>query len=107
MIRRPPRSTLFPYTTLFRSQVVLARIGSQDDDHETLRCTGKSNGPGKPGPRKVVSLCRLLRYPVTRAHAPAGPFGTEPEKSVIGRVRHGRRLAPFRPGVNRVESVRS
>src|SRR2546429_4452268 len=25
MIRRPPRSTLFPYTTLFRSQPVLAR----------------------------------------------------------------------------------
>src|SRR3712207_8602440 len=24
MIRRPPRSTLFPYTTLFRSQTVLA-----------------------------------------------------------------------------------
>src|SRR5260221_6573854 len=24
MIRRPPRSTLFPYTTLFRSQVVTA-----------------------------------------------------------------------------------
>src|SRR2546430_13152557 len=25
MIRRPPRSTLFPYTTLFRSRVVLHR----------------------------------------------------------------------------------
>src|SRR2546422_3032293 len=25
MIRRPPRSTLFPYTTLFRSPVVVAR----------------------------------------------------------------------------------
>src|SRR5437867_13052196 len=25
MIRRPPRSTLFPYTTLFRSRVVLSR----------------------------------------------------------------------------------
>src|ERR1039457_1142253 len=25
MIRRPPRSTLFPYTTLFRSEVVLCR----------------------------------------------------------------------------------
>src|SRR5256885_7460976 len=25
MIRRPPRSTLFPYTTLFRSRVELAR----------------------------------------------------------------------------------
>src|SRR2546430_8415486 len=26
MIRRPPRSTLFPYTTLFRSAVGLARV---------------------------------------------------------------------------------
>src|SRR5437868_11466701 len=26
MIRRPPRSTLFPYTTLFRSAVALASI---------------------------------------------------------------------------------
>src|SRR2546425_6597519 len=25
MIRRPPRSTLFPYTTLFRSPIVVAR----------------------------------------------------------------------------------
>src|SRR5690348_17899269 len=28
MIRRPPRSTLFPYTTLFRSLVMLAIAGS-------------------------------------------------------------------------------
>src|SRR3712207_9237138 len=27
MIRRPPRSTLFPYTTLFRSRVVSALAG--------------------------------------------------------------------------------
>src|SRR5947199_1133914 len=26
MIRRPPRSTLFPYTTLFRSRRVMARL---------------------------------------------------------------------------------
>src|SRR3712207_8130448 len=26
MIRRPPRSTLFPYTTLFRSRRLLARL---------------------------------------------------------------------------------
>src|SRR2546430_7885690 len=31
MIRRPPRSTLFPYTTLFRSDVVAA---ARDDDLE-------------------------------------------------------------------------
>src|SRR5256884_8041841 len=26
MIRRPPRSTLFPYTSLFRSRVLLAHV---------------------------------------------------------------------------------
>src|SRR3712207_7248655 len=27
MIRRPPRSTLFPYTTLFRSDALIAHLG--------------------------------------------------------------------------------
>src|SRR3712207_8640546 len=36
MIRRPPRSTLFPYTTLFRSQgdVELAHVAGEDGDSE-------------------------------------------------------------------------
>src|SRR3989449_11350013 len=34
MIRRPPRSTLFPYTTLFRSREA-ARTGWADRDFET------------------------------------------------------------------------
>src|SRR5688572_31392120 len=36
MIRRPPRSTLFPYTTLFRSRVDLARaeFPGVEDAHE-------------------------------------------------------------------------
>src|SRR3712207_7381333 len=29
MIRRPPRSTLFPYTTLFRSGVILTESGPE------------------------------------------------------------------------------
>src|SRR2546428_6037365 len=29
MIRRPPRSTLFPYTTLFRSEVDLFKIAAE------------------------------------------------------------------------------
>src|SRR5690348_17805024 len=29
MIRRPPRSTLFPYTTLFRSRVDLRRVAAE------------------------------------------------------------------------------
>src|SRR3712207_7460806 len=31
MIRRPPRSTLFPYTTLFRSEEAFADIAQQGD----------------------------------------------------------------------------
>src|SRR3989454_8393554 len=37
MIRRPPRSTLFPYTTLFRSADSLLLI---DDDADVLRAVG-------------------------------------------------------------------
>src|SRR2546422_11195511 len=59
MIRRPPRSTLFPYTTLFRSmpgqvgedleQVLVGREGAgrvargrrtRDREHEQERCDG-------------------------------------------------------------------
>src|SRR2546429_2033302 len=32
MIRRPPRSTLFPYTTLFRSEVEAANLRGRDVD---------------------------------------------------------------------------
>src|SRR5258707_2882780 len=32
MIRRPPRSTLFPYTTLFRSQILPDFLGSEDQN---------------------------------------------------------------------------
>src|SRR2546430_10429583 len=34
MIRRPPRSTLFPYTTLFRSPAALDDGGGQTDVHD-------------------------------------------------------------------------
>src|SRR2546425_3777778 len=37
MIRRPPRSTLFPYTTLFRSH---ARDAGPYDDDVVARCHG-------------------------------------------------------------------
>src|SRR3712207_7714116 len=39
MIRRPPRSTLFPYTTLFRSQrcVLLAAAGGGELVHDSRR----------------------------------------------------------------------
>src|SRR5256885_9758852 len=37
MIRRPPRSTLFPYTTLFRSRVTSAEVLEVDADHALVR----------------------------------------------------------------------
>src|SRR6266542_3006559 len=37
MLRRPPRSTLFPYTTLFRSREHLARAGPLTDPNELAR----------------------------------------------------------------------
>src|SRR3712207_7075062 len=33
MIRRPPRSTLFPYTTLFRSELMLAGTQTEQNEH--------------------------------------------------------------------------
>src|SRR3712207_7863989 len=36
MIRRPPRSTLFPYTTLFRSVEALGAIDVRDRDDDDL-----------------------------------------------------------------------
>src|SRR2546430_11523442 len=36
MIRRPPRSTLFPYTTLFRSLAKLRLYGKTDTVDQTL-----------------------------------------------------------------------
>src|SRR5437660_3122126 len=42
MIRRPPRSTLFPYTTLFRSpeSVVLQKMPVRYRDRRMLCCAG-------------------------------------------------------------------
>src|SRR3712207_9146750 len=41
MIRRPPRSTLFPYTTLFRSASEGYRVLTTEDGIEALRILGR------------------------------------------------------------------
>src|SRR3712207_7778924 len=45
MIRRPPRSTLFPYTTLFRSRAEAARDGQRDSRLVRLQ----AEHPGRRG----------------------------------------------------------
>src|SRR2546430_3178331 len=54
MIRRPPRSTLFPYTTLFRSQQQLV--------------VGLVEGP-EPGALEVGELRRHRRQRIHEAHS--------------------------------------
>src|SRR3712207_7124154 len=51
MIRRPPRSTLFPYTTLFRSRSFgpTAKPGSS-------RCTAKAEMPLEPFSGSVTAM---------------------------------------------------
>src|SRR2546430_4636147 len=51
MIRRPPRSTLFPYTTLFRSR--RRRPRDPGGDHP-------SGGLPPPGPRRLAAPPRLV-----------------------------------------------
>src|SRR5258707_1736504 len=63
MIRRPPRSTLFPYTTLFRSRVDCA--GAIDARMEAVVCTERreksafgENFRGRSGNEQLVGVER-------------------------------------------------
>src|SRR2546422_6016647 len=49
MIRRPPRSTLFPYTTLFRSQDLKSIEAAIALRQSLLRELGTSGSPGSAG----------------------------------------------------------
>src|SRR3712207_7325359 len=75
MIRRPPRSTLFPYTTLFRSGKIDVLVGRQAEVERTIQilCRRAKNNPlfvGDPGVRseehtselqsRQYLVCRLL-----------------------------------------------
>src|SRR3712207_8084828 len=61
MIRRPPRSTLFPYTTLFRSQVVVHEHPSAPGDRVgvQLERVGPVLELVRGGDRLVRQLARL------------------------------------------------
>src|SRR2546422_11269278 len=77
MIRRPPRSTLFPYTTLFRShRVVLAvrravprPLRSEDPEIHRIPDPGAAPGLSEGDAR---SGGRSGRQPVAVAHVPVG-----------------------------------
>src|SRR2546425_9460991 len=53
MIRRPPRSTLFPYTTLFRSPAVAPAQGTREGDRSGGTTFGGSRVPRAQPPGGV------------------------------------------------------
>src|SRR5438477_7907895 len=63
MIRRPPRSTLFPYTTLFRSPLTRAEekaARAADELKKTLRRRARSEEHTSELQSHVNLVCRLL-----------------------------------------------
>src|SRR2546429_9872386 len=62
MIRRPPRSTLFPYTTLFRSREHRAHLGIHHEQETCRRnrCVGRSEEHTSELQSRLHLVCRLL-----------------------------------------------
>src|SRR5256885_11872690 len=61
MIRRPPRSTPFPYTTLFRSVAALLREDEEDALHDPCgRLLGRSEEHTSELQSPCNLVCRLL-----------------------------------------------
>src|SRR2546430_12931406 len=54
MIRRPPRSTLFPYTTLFRSDHLVARGVVGLDEYDAAGATEPGHGRAVGGAGRAV-----------------------------------------------------
>src|SRR2546422_7840459 len=67
MIRRPPRSTLFPYTTLFRS---IAASGHRVEFRFAPAVNGNSAPHGIQHPRRAP--CKLLDRKSTRLNSSHG-----------------------------------
>src|SRR2546422_8966905 len=115
MIRRPPRSTLFPYTTLFRSLPDLTvRAAAGDGWHAVVPVTGARDSDGyhrtparRGGRREIVARSvpqgdgdrpePLRRAPDRDRHRPrlpltAGGAGLSPHAEAGARVRRRVRL---------------
>src|SRR5256885_16150071 len=79
MIRRPPRSTLFPYTTLFRSRVVddlAPHVLRMVPPPPRLRRERVLVGRGQLGHQLGQPVVRVGMYPFPAAHVTDRRLGT-------------------------------
>src|SRR3712207_9414925 len=82
MIRRPPRSTLFPYTTLFRSPGDPDRPVAQRDERAAPRRAAHHRGQARAGPAPGAAArpaAAAPRLPAGRPQDPGGHLDAEPE----------------------------
>src|SRR5256885_11082475 len=99
MIRRPPRSTLFPYTTLFRSASFLAARNSEALEHARRLASGELAGiTWLCGPRSEEHtselqspcnlVCRLLleKNKANRCQIRRGPCRRARRQSLVSTV---------------------
>src|SRR3712207_7682552 len=74
MIRRPPRSTLFPYTTLFRSQAPSFANGRRDERQSVQRVDTQRGGAergiqlGAKTLDQLRPLCQQVQHPRSEEH---------------------------------------
>src|SRR5258705_5932723 len=75
MIRRPPRSTLFPYTTLFRSGDVIKFLRVRNFACAHVTCDGEGVMTGRPSlrERKKQATREALRAAALRLALERGP----------------------------------
>src|SRR3712207_9484362 len=96
MIRRPPRSTLFPYTTLFRSTLVVIDWGAQKDGYASDCTRTVATGEIDPRDREVYELVQTAQEAALEAVRP-GPLGRDVDavaRQIIDEAGHPRTFRP-------------
>src|SRR2546429_1453560 len=84
MIRRPPRSTLFPYTTLFRSQGLEQELAQPSDG---------ASGLGEPlGTEKTEKAHFAREWGSARMRSGFATFEQETQAQI--KIEAGRKMAP-------------
>src|SRR6267154_5522945 len=85
MIRRPPRSTLFPYTTLFRSIVAGSGATLRNRDCERRAGDDRSEEHTSELQSPVHLVCRLLLEKKKQRHSGTTQWATDQGRSMVYR----------------------
>src|SRR5256885_13129048 len=92
MIRRPPRSTLFPYTTLFRSRKIPVAVGFPRDARDfrkNLRLSPRSEEHTSELQSPCNLVCRLLLEKKKRHYQRPHLASQERQDSTTCQLLHG------------------